>query len=349
MALKRWLWSNLPQLIGVAVIGGVLYESLRRENERVRLQHEADLATEAAREVVLARGDFAEMLALCREGWKGASFHQEPVAIAWTRRGVDAYFLKGTDTTSVRQVRCDAKGVERGPRVDHPLEERMPAESPSDDADDSVYSEWSAAIVRASARRFAPGEVAFELLLHPFSRRALSRRWIGGPEGATATHDPPDAPPFAFLPSETFPVVGKGPPALRIRERKRWAADDGAAFAFLAKQLPKNARISELSLDEDEIQVQIEGKIPAFDGKPPVPYGDKTFDEYGVADFDWWYPRESTGFGCTAGRPLGELITAFGVAKAQRGGRPITRAWYSCSTAYSNGRSGVWHLAPSGD
>ena len=72
--------------------------------------------------------------------------------------------------------------------------------------------------------------------------------------------------------------------------------------------------------------MQIEWKTPAFDGKPPVPYGDKSFDEYGFADMDWWYPREIPGFGCPVGAPLADVITSFGVAKAQRGGTPIERA-----------------------
>ena len=130
--------------------------------------------------------------------------------------------------------------------------------------------------------------------------------------------------------------------------RKRWIAQEGEAFALVAKELPKGARIAELTLAEDEIDVQIEWKTPAFDGKPPAPYGDKTFDEYGIASLDWWYPRESPGFGCPVGVPLADVITSFGVAKAQRGGSPIERAWYSCSPAYSNGRTGTWHLVPSG-
>jgi hypothetical protein len=348
MASKRSLWANLPTLLLMAVVGGFIYDMVRRDNEQARQQHEADLAVQSSRGAVFARGDFAEMLALCREGWKGVSFHYEPVALAWTRQGLDAYFLQGTDATSVRQVHCDAQGVTSGPRVEHPLQEKLPAEAPGE-RDERFWSDWSAAITRQSAQKFGPGEVAFELLLHPFTGVALTRRWLGGPEGATATLDPADAAPFAFLPaSGAFPVVGKAPAALKPLPRKRWIAQEGEAFALLARQLPKGARISELTLDEDEIDVQIEWKTKAFDGEPPVPYGDKSFDEYGLADMDWWYPREIPGFGCPVGAPLADVITSFGVAKAQRGGRPIERAWYSCSPAYSNGRSGTWHFAPSG-
>ena len=340
-------WGHVPAFVMVAVIGGFVYDMVRRDNEQARLQHEADIAVQSARGAVFARGDLAEMLELCREGWKGVSFHYEPVALAWTRQGLDAYFRQGIDEASVRQVRCDAQGVSQGPRVEHPLLEKLPAETTSE-RDERFWSDWSAAIRRHSAQKFGPGGVAFELLLHPFTGLALSRRWHGGPEGATATLDPPDAAPFAFLASAPFPVVGKAPAALRPLPRKRWIAQEGEAFALLAKELPKGARIAELTLDEDEIDVQIEWKTPAFDGKPPVPYGDKSFDEYGFADMDWWYPREIPGFGCPVGAPLADVITSFGVAKAQRGGTPIERAWYSCSPAYSNGRTGTWHLVPSG-
>ena len=230
-------WGHVPAFVMVAVIGGFVYDMVRRDNEQARLQHEADIAVQSARGAVFARGDLAEMLELCREGWKGVSFHYEPVALAWTRQGLDAYFRQGIDEASVRQVRCDAQGVSQGPRVEHPLLEKLPAETTSE-RDERFWSDWSAAIRRHSAQKFGPGGVAFELLLHPFTGLALSRRWHGGPEGATATLDPPDAAPFAFLASAPFPVVGKaarGPAAAAAQALDRpggggiRAAREGAA------------------------------------------------------------------------------------------------------------------------
>jgi hypothetical protein len=338
----------LSALLQVAVVGGFIYFAMRWEGERARQQQEADRTEQAARAAVFARGELGEMLALCREGWTGRfSFHHEPVALAFTRQGIDAYFLQGTDETSLRLVRCDAEGVSRGPRVEHPLLEKLPAEAKAE-PDDRIGSEWTAALARTAERRLGPGDVAFELMRHPFTGAAVSRHWQAGPEGATATLDPPEAAPFAFLAgASAFPVVGKPPAALRSLPRKRWIAQPGEAFALLSRELPKGARVSELRLGEDRIEVYIEWQTPAFDGKPPAPYGDKSFDEYGVADLDWWYPREIPGFGCAAGAPLAEVIQAFGVAQAQRS-RPTTEAWFSCSTAYSNGRSGTWHLMPDG-
>jgi hypothetical protein len=349
-AAKESFWfRNLSGLIGFAAFGFFIYDMARRDKEQARQQHEADLAMEASRQAVFARGDLAEMLKLCSEGWQSRmSFYYTPVAIAWTRTAVDAYFLSGTDVASVRQVKCDAKGVEPGPRVEFPIEEKMPAEAAQERDADEAQGEWQAAINRTSTGKFDAGEVAVELLRHPFTGQAISRRWRGGPEGASAALDPPDAAPFAFLPASTkFPVVGKAPPALRPLERKRWITQSAEAFALLAREMPKGAHISELTLEEDEIKVQIAATTPAFDGRPPVPYGDKSFDEYGVADAGYWYPREIPGFGCVRGTTLANVMAAFALAKNARGPYPITTAWYSCSTAYSNGLTGSWHFMPS--
>jgi len=197
----------------------------------------------------------------------------------------------------------------------------------------------------AATQRFGSGDVAFELLRHPFTGAVLSRRWSGGPEGATATLDPKDAPSFAFLPAERFPAVGKAPPALRLRERKHWLTQDAAAFSLLTKELPKGAKVSELQIEESEIKVTIDWKTPDFNDRPPVPYGGKTFDEYGIASMDYWYPYEIPGSGCPAGAPLADVYASYGLAKAQRGSWPVTIAWYSCS----NGPKGAWRLTPSAD
>jgi hypothetical protein len=337
-------WGHLRTLILFAIMGGIFYEMHRREQDQSRQEQRATQVAQNAREAVLARGDFGEMLRLCREGWNGIGLWDEPVAMAWTRRGIDAYFLQGPDTTSVRQVRCDGQGVRRGPRVDRPLRETLPAEA-AREPDKEAEAAWAAAISGAATQKFGPGDVAFELLRHPFTGAVLSRRWSGGPEGATATLDPKGAPSFAFLPAERFPAVGKAPPALRSRERKHWLTQDAAAFALLTKELPKGARVSELRIDEGEINVTIDWKTPNFNDRPPAPYGEKTFDECGIAHMDYWYPREIPGSGCAAGTPLADVYASYGLAKAQRGSWPVTIASYSCS----NGPKGVWRLTPSAD
>ena len=332
-------------LAAVVVAGAAFF--IQRESARETAQYrEEQEGLRSSRANVFAAGDLGEMLSLCREGWEAqAQLHHDPVAIAWTRRGVDAYFFDGTDSSSLRQVRCDEGGVSRGPRVDHPLAARLPAEAASE-RDDRAQGKWTAAISHFSSHHFEPEDLAFELVLHPATGLPLSRRWRSGPERASAVLEPADAPGFAFLPAspgfEPFPASLA--PALRPLPRSRWLAAAASAFALLAKELPKGARVSELTLEDDKIDVQVEGSTPAFDGKPPAPYGDKTFDEYGIADMGWWYPREIPGFGCPTGTPLEAVRAAFFEARARFGSQPLSRAWYSCSPAYSNGRDGVWNL-----
>ena len=343
----RKLGNQLPGVVLAAVVAAGVAFFIQRESAREAAQYrEEQEGLRSSRANVFAAGDLGEMLSLCREGWEAqAQLHHDPVAIAWTRRGVDAYFFDGADSSSLRQVRCDAEGVSRGPRVLHPLAAHLPAEAASE-RDDRAQGEWPAAIARFSSLHFEPEDLAFELVLHPATGVPLARRWRTGPERASAALDPADAPSFAFLPAspgfEPFPASLA--PALRPLPRSRWLNDAAPAFALLAKELPKGARVSELSLEDDKIDVQVEFPTPAFDGKPPAPYGDKAFDEYGVADMSWWYPREIPGFGCPTGTPLEAVRTAFVEARARLGSQPLSRAWYSCSPAYSNGRDGVWHL-----
>jgi hypothetical protein len=172
------------------------------------------------------------------------------------------------------------------------------------------------------------------------------RRWRRAASGAVAASDPADAPRFPLLVAVPAFRTAPSPPlaSLEVVPRFDWAAQPDAAFGVIARGLPAGAAVSEITLDVGKIEVQIAHPTKAFDDRPPAPFGDMEWDEYGVADRDWWYPRESPGFGCAAGRPLAELHAAFAVKWAQYGSAPLQRAWYSCSTAYSNGRAGAWHL-----
>lgn len=315
----------------------------REEAEQNRTAEEARIA---ARQQQLGRGLLDEMLALCREGWReNLGLYQEPVALAWTRQGVDGYFFDGADGNSLRQVRCDAVGVSRGPRVAHPLHALLPAEAPiaTDDADES----WRLAL-GATSRTFAEGELAFELLRHPLTGQVLSRQWRAAPEGAVARLLPTDAPVFPLLPAAPGFQPASPLPGLAPLRRRDWTVEADAAFDLLARELPRNALVSEITLTPDEIEVQITHPTAAFDGKPPAPFGEREFDEYGVADSSWWYPREIPGFGCAIGRPLDVVRADFVQRRAQRGPQ-LLRAWYSCSPAYSNKHDGAWHMVTPND
>ena len=343
----RWLLKQVPGLIVVAVIGGFVYSMWRSEQAAYQQQAAAQKAEESARAALFARGQLGEMLDLCQKGWVNIGFsYQEPVALSWTRRGMTAFFLQGTDQNSLRVVRCDASGVSRGPRVSHPLHEQLPAEAPPKDEQEASSSAWLRAVSEASSRSLDASETAFELVQHPVTGRVLSRRWRAGAEGATATVEPADAPAFALLvEAGQLQPVGAKLPALSALKRRDWTVETEPAFAFLSKAMPKGARISELRFEPDEIEVRIQHPTARGENEPKAPYGDKSFDEYGIADSDWWYPRDESSFGCAAGVPLETVHLQF--LNAHRGER-LAWAWFSCSTAYSNGRDGVWHLVPAG-
>ena len=287
------------------------------------------------------------MLDLCRKGWVNIGFsYQEPVALAWTRRGITAFFLQGSDQNSLRVVRCDASGVSRGPRVSHPLHEQLPAEAPPKDEQEASGSAWLHAVSEASSRSLDASEAAFELVQHPVTGRVLSRRWRAGAEGATATVEPADAPAFALLiEAGQLQPVGARLPALQALKRRDWTVETEPAFA-----LPREGDAE----GSEDLRASVRagrdrGAHPAPDARgehePTAPYGDKSFDEYGIADSDWWYPRDEASFGCAAGVPLETVHLQF--LNAHRGER-LAWAWFSCSTAYSNGHDGVWHLVPAG-
>jgi hypothetical protein len=345
--IGRWLLKQVTGLVLVGAVAGFIYYIVRTDQAAREQQAAVQKAEESARASLFARGQLGETLDLCRKGWVNIGFsYQEPVALAWTRRGITAFFLQGTDGNSLRIVRCDASGVSRGPRVSHPLHEQLPAEAPPRDEQEDAHSTWLRAVSEASKRSLEASESALELVQHPVTGRVLSRRWRAGAEGATATVDPADAPAFALLiEAGQLQPVGAKLPALQALKRRDWTAETEPAFALLAKVMPEGARISELRFEPDEIEVRIQHPTPRGENEPKAPYGDKSYDEYGIADSDWWYPRDESSFGCAAGVPLETVHHQF--LNAHRGER-LAWAWFSCSTAYSNGHDGVWHLVPAG-
>ncbi len=363
------LWRKLVRAasllaVPLLMIGAVL-ALIRRDDARVQReaqrQESNQRALEAARAPVFASREIRPVLSLCRDLWRDElKLYFEPAALAWTPEGIDAYFLEGTDRNSLRQVRCSARGVSRGPRVADPTLGLLPAEAPPAAAEatpapaeapqtsSGVAADESGAVhldlAALSATRLAPDERAVEFLAHPARGVLLSRRWRAAEGGAVATAEPGDAPAFPLLVgSPAFRPVPP-PPALQTMPRHHWPAEAKAAFKLIETALPRGALISEIQLEDDQISLYVASPTPAFDGKPPVPYGEKEFDEYGVAHTDWWYPREIPGFGCPKGQTLASVEAAFADAQSRFAGRPVASAWYSCSTAYSDGHHGVWRL-----
>ncbi|HEX9669538.1 MAG TPA: hypothetical protein VGC93_08650 [Thermoanaerobaculia bacterium] len=349
---RGWRRRRLgPLVLPALVLAGVAVFVRQERDENARRAQE-DAAEEAAQRAerlqVFARGSFDPVLELCRAGWRDElNVHHEPSALAWTRRSLDGYFLDGTDLRSWRQLRCDANGVRRGPRVAHPLLTPLAEATPETGSESAAADDeaWRLALERLSAAPRDPRELGVELARHPLTGAVISRRWRGVEGGAGASLEPAGTPPFALLIAEPdFPFApGAAPPPLRSLPRVRWLEQPDAAFDVVERALPAGARIVELTFGEDEIDLTVESPTPAFDGDPPAPYGDMGFDEYGIAEMSWWYPRTEPGFGCPTGESLADVRAGYAAARARVRG-PLIRAWYSCSPAYSDGRRGVWHL-----
>lgn len=342
--------SGLGTALLLLLILGAFAAFVYREREQGASAWRAEQAEQrarvAARRAALSSGRFATVLELCRQGWRDElGLHHEPAALAWTPHGLDGYFLEGSDRDSLRQVRCAAQGVSRGPRVRHPLQQKLPAEAPTD-TEAAADEAWHLALAEWSARPFDPADLAVELLAHPLGGAALRRRWRNGPDGALATVEPADAPPFPLLVAlpRFHPAKSAALPTLQALSRHHWLVETDAALAVVERSLPPGARVSEITLTDDRIELDIHSPTPAFEGKPVAPYGEKKFDEYGIAESDWWYPREIPGFGCPVGQPLAEVRTALAAARSRLAGGALAQAWYSCSSAYGDGRRGTWHL-----
>ncbi len=348
-------WRQLPTvLLPALVVAGVAVAIHRQrlgEAELWRAEQAAGASAAAAQATAwdkpARRGDMAAALASCRDGWQGElGLRQDPVALAYTRDELSAYFLDGADRSSVRQVTCGARGVSRGGRFAHPLRDLLPAEAPAGADPAEAEGDTARDLLRLASRTLGAGELGLELVADPLRGRVLQRRWTSREQGAEVALEPADAPAFPLLAaSERLrPAAGAAPPALQPLTRQHWLAQPAAAFALVEKQLPAGARVSELTLDDDKIELSIQSPTPAFDGKPKVTFGDRSFDEYGVADMDWWYPRDDPGFGRRTGQPLAVVRAAFDAALAGLGGRPLGHAWYSCSTATATAAAGRRHL-----
>jgi hypothetical protein len=342
----RLLGSRILPALALVGIGLVIVRD-RREEARLEQAREAERAVRVAeRQAAFAAGDFALVFALCSDGWRDAfSVSYQPQALAWTRRGLDGYFLEGIDTGSWRQLRCTADGFDRGPRVAAPLRETLPAESPVGSATDEE-DRWRLALAQLGAAPLGGEELAVELLLDPLTGAVLIRRWRGLEGGARPTLEPADAPNLELLiAAPEFPLAaGAAPPKLRTLPRHRWAREADAAFAVIEKALPAGAGVVEIHLTDDAIELSVESPTPAFEGNPPARYGDLDFDEYGIAESSWWYPRTDPGFGCPTGQALATVRAEFSVARDRIAPGAVLQAWYSCSPAYSDGRRGVWNL-----
>ena len=142
----------------------------------------------------------AAALASCRDGWQGElGLRQDPVALAYTRDELSAYFLDGADRSSVRQVTCGARGVSRGGRFAHPLRDLLPAEAPAGADPAEAEGDTARDLLRLASRTLGAGELGLELVADPLRGRVLQRRWTSREQGAEVALEPADAPAFPLL------------------------------------------------------------------------------------------------------------------------------------------------------
>ena len=345
---RRNPWLNLLALIPVGLIALFMFFENREESARYE-EHTREQARQAAAEAQwLAQADFGQAWSRCAEQLSSAlSIYQQPEAIAWHRGGITAYFQQGIDQSSWRQARCAADGVSAGPRVRLPFAVPLLVEQPAEpDVDVAEDDSWALAVAGLGAIRLEGDLLGVELLRLP-DGGVLRRDWRGlegaaqaqlrlvGPGGDA---DAPFPRLYADSPFSMAPV----PAALETLRGRNFAAEPLAALDLIAPTLPPGSLISEISVRPEGIEVTVTGGEFRFDsGDPAAPYAEMDFDEYGVAERSWWYPRQSPGFGCEQGRSLDQVRQMLGERSLRAN---PTLAWYSCSPAYSDKRSGVWHL-----
>ncbi len=285
----------------------------------------------------LTQMTMAQAMTQCRALWVANRYDQAPLAIAWHKGGLDFYVLDGVDAKSMRHYSCDGNQVTKGARYERVMGRHVPAptgEPRSTLGDRNLFAYYSTLP--------DPGLRALEATEHPVTRALIERHWTDAGSVKFDWREPKD-----------FPILFRQPPAdvaiaqylalPQLTTATNWLKQPDRVFALLEKQLPPNARIAELDFDDKSIKVQINGPIKNFDNKPPADLGDATFDEYGVRDFDWWYPREQMGTSCMPGHSVKEVAAMF--AASPNATRPdMHSASFSCRGTGKLTGQGNWTL-----
>lgn len=351
---SRALRSGLLNLALVAIPLAAVVLLVINERESERARYEAELAQQAQAQAeqarLLAQGRFEPIWLRCAESWREAhSLYHNPRALAWQREGLVAYFEQGVDRSSWRRLHCDAEGLRLGPRVRQPFADLLQleavAEAPRSEPDEEY---WSVAL-HALLQTTLAGDLLGVELLRREDQTVLWREWRGLEGSATAQVRgygiPDDEAQRADFPSLyaglPFPMQAPASP-LPVLTGHHWLRELPAALSAVEAVLPPGAMISALDIEADNIEIQITGPVPDFEeDEPPMPFGDNKLDEYGVAEHSWWYPRETSGFGCAQGRSIEQLRA---LLESVPRPAPQSVAWYSCSTAYGDGQNGTWML-----
>lgn len=284
----------------MAIISLLIWAQSENERSAARYYEEEQAKLQAASKAFVDLPP-AHALALCREQWNDqlswSNFYQ-PQAFAWSRQGVDGYYLQGTDPNSLRHFRCEPDGtVRRGLRYVRPGMAQLPAERGTESVDASQWLERELLQLPVT-----DDLVALEMILLP-DQTIATRAWRGAEQlQATITPERVEFPRLLQPPGPNVPVQALTP--LQTPAAHNWLREPAAAFELLKASLPADAKILKLELKQQEIEITIAGPIPAFDNDPPAASGDMEYDEYGIADRSWWYPREVFPGECGTGEVL---------------------------------------------
>lgn len=281
-----------------------------------------------------------QAVAHCHSLWLLNHWDQAPLALAWQPGRLDWYVLDGTDSATMRHFSCTGAGVERGARHVRVLRERDP--TPTGEPrnvlrDLNLFAHYAQAPAIAST-------VALEAAQDPQDPQGptpIERRWSADGSSVAAGPAPAD---FAQLFSQRPATPASSPfPALKRLTPNDWLKQPEAVFALLGDHVPPDARVARLHIASDRIDLTIRASVPNLDGKPPARFGDATFDEYGVRDADWWYPRDDPSHACLVGHTLAEVRALY--LQHRNAGQPdLLAARYACTGQTSAPTLGNWTL-----
>ncbi len=320
-------------LLALAGTGAWLWWQQQAEQQQV----DDHVQTEVSR---FRQLPLAQAVAHCHALWLQNHWDQAPLALAWQPGRLDWYVLDGTDMASMRHFSCTGAGFERGARFARILRERDPA--PSGESrnllrDLNLFAHYA-------QRPADTSTVALEAAQDPQDPQGqtpIERRWAADGRGTTSGAAAAD---FALLFSQRPAALASAPhEALARLTPTNWLKQPQAVFALLGDHVPPDARIARLSFGSDSISLTIRGRIPNLDGKPPAAYGDASFDEYGVRDADWWYPRDDPTYGCSVGHTLAELRAMF-LQHRSAADPDLLSADYGCRGRDAAPTHGAWTL-----
>jgi len=285
--------SALTAALPIAVFAGLaiaLYSADRLEREvRTREANALETARVSEYNAVFMLNDPAKALQFCREKWDaeaGVPLYQAPLALDWSRTALAGYFLDGTDAQTLREFRCSVReGSVRGLRVERPFRQDLPPPG-TPEPEDASRDPIALALLKLPP---APDRVALEILVHPADQQPVVHEWRGERQ----------LPPNMLLRRlARFPA-------------RNWIHEPLAALNHLATVLPADVKVASITIREASIDVTISGPVDAFDGDPPTPFGDMSYDDNGVAESTRFYPRETSHGSCSSGRAIQEISADF--------------------------------------